>query len=362
MYNFFQKVAMLAVLLFAFPVDAGDKKSFWDYVESAKKKAPEVRKEAEYWFGDGKELPTKTTVGRQERSLYSQPMTKEFSSKILAIGDVIGKKGRADAISFSNGVLTVYEGWMADEDSRVTEFGSSHTYKIGYGAGYERALIGNFFGKSCNSILLYDTKNFKSLLLKNDCLKKKSSKTKFKATHIYGTRGGNLLYHRLDGMVRNFVNSFAGRYIAHAADMDGNGKDDIVFTGFYNNQWTYMTLYANAPRNRSDNLEFSHSPKGYRVERNVLPRGAKGNVIRIGDIQGDRLPELVIHNPNSSDVITYVHSLNQGVFSEGVKRKFNATYFTPAGSKIWMFDANNNGKKDLVFHKNNETLYADFSL
>ena len=349
MFSLIKKVAMLAILLTLSAgcmATSGIKLPTLAEIETAKEKV------AGDIFLDGHydQAPT------QNRAGYRQMHPETTAMNITTVGDVIGDKGRIDGMSYKNGTLTVHEGWLRDG---VTDFApKAYQYTLGT-QGFEFTLSGDFFGNGCDSILAYDTNGFKVSLWENRCLFSKTSKTKF-------VKRQPMVDAHLQPMISDFLRDFNGYYFVQTCDVDGEGKDDLVFTARApNGVATVMVLYANHPRNRADNLEFGQSPLGYKVERQSL--GKTGLYIRCGNVHGDAKAEIVVMNENSkNDMDTYVYSFVGGKFKKGKRERFDVPLQINKGTqKVLMFDADLDGHDNLVVIRevSGQTFmaYADFT-
>lgn len=347
---------MIILAVIALTVLSGCKTTIKTF-ERAKKHAPEVRKDAEYWFGNGKELPKNNEVVQHRNNYKSKPVDKNFLKEILGFGDVIAKKGRADAIAFSDGYLIVYEGWAPTGKAEIApqpyKFKVTNKHK-----GFNKALVGNFFEKDCNSILLYNTKNFEHIFLRNNCQLSKRSQHKFKQPRDRYGEIIDFIDPRWKKSATDFAKAFSGNYLAHVADMDNNGRDDVVFLGVHNKRLAYTTLYATSQKRRSDNFMLGRSPKSHiKMGISILDGELNGHILRLGDVQGDRKPELVVYKPDSDVTLDIYNLSNNATFNFSHRKNFNVTSYRSRedGKDAFMFDHDSKGKDELVFYQGTST-------
>ena len=132
-------------------------------------------------------------------------------------------------------------------------------------------------------------------------------------------------------------NSFSSISDMTIADIDGDGKKDIVacykgtsIISIFKNTSTVNNLNFSTPINFDPASSFS---------------GSSPRVITTGDLDGDGKPEIIFSIKNANKVCILKNTTSLGIISYNPASEF-ATEFSP--SKLICSDINNDGKQDLV--------------
>jgi hypothetical protein len=128
------------------------------------------------------------------------------------------------------------------------------------------------------------------------------------------------------------------------ADMDGDGKPDLITpTSSIVPPYT-LKIYRNVSWNTKLSVD---RPQEFET-------AATSNVIAVGDLDGDRKPDVVLGNVDNSISIFRNVTVNQTI---AMAARINIPVTNISVSDIKIVDINGDGKPDLVLNYNNNTRY-----
>src|ERR1039457_3244071 len=148
----------------------------------------------------------------------------------------------------------------------------------------------------------------------------------------------------------------AGISLLHAADLDGNGLNDLIVVNNLRTKFNLLynqTGKTNQPAKPERKLEINELPPDARFRIDSIPMDERIGGLAVADLNGDGRPDIVCYGDAKELEIIY----NQGTNGWSDPKRWHIEDGRLDGNSLVFGDLNGDGRPDIVLLGDNGSLY-----